>query len=261
MIIPWWMIALGGLLGSSHCIGMCGGFAVMIGLHRGTWRENLQAQLIYSVGRIASYTALGGIAGFAGRTLMQKLPGMANVPAALSLLAGLFLVWEGLQATGIVRRKSTALGPACLFGPLFSSLLKYPALRSTFSAGIFTGLLPCGLVYAFVSLAATTGDLGHGALTMLAFGTGTVPLMVLTGTGAMMLGVTARQRLWKAAAWSVVVTGVLTVGRGVSFLHAASLPVAERCPLCRAKEETIVPDWLQPVVPAQNSERTITPRP
>uniref|UniRef100_A0A7C2K149 Sulfite exporter TauE/SafE family protein n=1 Tax=Schlesneria paludicola TaxID=360056 RepID=A0A7C2K149_9PLAN len=234
MTLPWWLITLGGLLGSSHCVGMCGGFAVMLGLHRKTLGENLRAQLVFSLGRLASYAALGGAAGFAGRTLVQRMPALVNVPAVLSLAAGLFLLWEGLQATGLLRRRPSALGPACLFSPLFATLIKVPALRSTFSAGVFTGLLPCGLVYAFVSLAASSGDLGQGALTMLAFGIGTVPLMVLTGTGAMLLGATARQRLWRVAAWSVVVTGVLTVGRGVTFLQAAERPPAERCPLCRS---------------------------
>jgi sulfite exporter TauE/SafE len=112
-------------------------------------------------------------------------------------------------------------------------MLRNPALRSTFSAGLFTGLLPCGLVYAFVSLAASTGDLLHGAATMLAFGLGTVPLMVLTGTGAMLLGVRVRQRLWQVAAWSVVVTGLLTIGRGVAFLQFEEASPPRPCPFCK----------------------------
>lgn len=231
------LIACGGLLGSSHCVGMCGGFAMMIGLHRTTLRQNLIGQLVFSGGRLVSYATLGGIAGFAGRTLVQKMPVFVNVPAVLSLLAGLFLLWEGCHATGLLgRRINSAAGAGCLFGGLFSTLLKYPALRNAFCAGIFTGLLPCGLVYAFVSLAASSGDLLQGMLTMIVFGLGTVPLMVLTGLGAMLLNVGARQRLWKVAAWSVVLTGALTIGRGVSFLYAADKPAAERCPFCAASE-------------------------
>lgn len=232
----WWLIACGGLLGSSHCVGMCGGFAVLLGLHRGTVWRNLQGQLIFSLGRLTSYGTLGGLAGFAGKTLSERLPAMVNVPATLSLLAGLFLLWEGLKATGWGR--GTAAGPAtagCLLGPLFSTLLRQPALRSAYFAGLFTGLLPCGLVYAFVSLAASSGDLLTGAAMMLVFGLGTVPLMVLTGTGAMLLSVPLRQQMWRVAAWSVVLTGLLTVGRGVSFLRAADVPPAERCPLCTTK--------------------------
>lgn len=227
------LIACGGLLGSSHCVGMCGGFAMMIGLHRATLRQNLVGQLVFSAGRIVSYATLGGFAGFAGRTLVQKVPAFVNVPAVLSLVAGLFLLWEGCHAAGLLgRRSSGSAGSGCLFGGMFSTLLKHPALRNAFCAGIFTGLLPCGLVYAFVSLAASTGDLLQGILAMTAFGFGTVPLMILTGLGAMLLTVTARQRLWRVAAWCVVLTGALTIGRGVSFLAAADKPPAERCPLC-----------------------------
>ncbi len=227
------LIALGGLLGSSHCLGMCGGFALMLGMGRPSLWHNLQGQLVYSAGRIASYATLGGIAGFAGKSLAERVPAIINIPAVLCVVSGLFLVWQGLHAAGWLRRRQSAQPAAgCLFGTLFATLLKYPALRNAFAAGIFTGLLPCGLVYAFVSLAASSGDLLQGMLIMLAFGSGTVPLMVLAGAGGTMLGVTARQRLWKAAAWSVVLTGLLTLGRGVAFLQASTKPPAQRCPFC-----------------------------
>jgi len=233
MTTPWWLILFGGLLGSSHCVGMCGGFAMMLGMHRSSLRENLCGQIVFSLGRLTSYSTLGGIAGFAGKSLANRAPVLVNIPAALCLLAGAFLFWEGLHATGLIRRKAAAdLGAGCLFRPLFSTLLKHPALRNAFSAGVFTGLLPCGLVYAFVSLAASTGDLLGGALTMLAFGAGTVPLMVLTGAGGTLLSVTSRRRLWRAAAWSVMFTGALTVGRGVSFFRTPDAAPSERCPFC-----------------------------
>ena len=244
MTLSWWLIALGGLLGSSHCVGMCGGFAVMLGINRSSLRENLKGQLVFSVGRLASYTTLGGIAGYAGRTLVERVPAIVNVPAALCLLAGLFLVWEGLHATGLLRRRNAAaLGMGCLFGSLFSTLLKHPALRNAFSAGVFTGLLPCGLVYAFVSLAASSGDLLHGALIMLTFGAGTVPLMILTGTGAMLVRASIRKRLWHVAAWSAVFTGLLTVGRGVSYLVSTETPPTERCPFCTKSPPSLSSVW------------------
>lgn len=250
-MVSWWFIACGGLLGSSHCIGMCGGFAVMLGLHRPTWRQNLVGQLIFSLGRLASYGTLGGIAGYAGGTLSSRVPAVIPVPAILSIVAGLFLLWQGAQAVGLFGRKTgAAAGTGCLFGSLYSTLLKHPALRNVFSAGVFTGLLPCGLVYAFVSLAASQGDLLRGALTMIVFGAGTIPLMVLTGMGAMLLNVAMRQRLWRLAACSVMLTGLLTIGRGIGFLQAAERPPAERCPFCSQKSTsaspTEIPSGLTP---------------
>lgn len=232
-MISCWLVMIGGLLGSSHCVGMCGGFAVLVGLHTGTVWGNLRAQLIYSLGRLVSYATLGAVAGFAGRRLTSSLPQMINVPSLLCLAAGLFLFREGLLASGLIRRRiggSSTTG--CLLGPLFSTILKTPGARNTFVAGVVTGLLPCGLVYAFVSLAASSGDLLEGSTLMLAFGAGTVPLMVLTGCGASLLSWTVRQRLWQFAAWSVMLTGVLTFGRGLAYLHAAPERKAVACPLC-----------------------------
>ena len=68
---------------------------------------------------------------------------------------------------------------------------------------------------------------------MLAFGLGTVPLMVVTGCGAALLSWAARQRLWQVAAWSVVMTGLLTIGRGVGFLQLNAEPQAVSCPFCK----------------------------
>lgn len=239
MTTPWWLIMLGGLLGSSHCVGMCGGFTLMLGMNRTSFWSNLHGQISYSCGRIVTYTVLGGIAGFAGRSLSERVSTFVNIPAVLSLISGLFLLWEGLHATGLLRRRANGMsGTACLMGPLFSSLLKYPGLRNAFYAGVFTGLLPCGLVYAFVSLAASTGDLLNGGVVMLSFGAGTVPLMILTGTGAMLLSIPQRQRLWRFAAWSVVATGLLTVTRGVSFLQASETKSPPRCPLCAKSDSS-----------------------
>ena len=230
---PWWLTMLGGFLGSSHCVGMCGGFAAVIGLRTGSLMGNLRAQLVYSSGRLMSYGTLGAIAGFAGKRLIDSVPRFINIPALLCLFAGLFLLHEGLLAAGLIRRRATGASTAgCLLGPLFSTILKAPGARNTFAAGIVTGLLPCGLVYAFVSLAASTGDLIQGLGTMVAFGLGTVPLMVLTGCGAALLSWGARQRLWQLASWSVIATGLLTIGRGIGFLNLHAEPQPVSCPFC-----------------------------
>ena len=230
---PLWMILLGGLLGSSHCVGMCGGFAAIVGLRPGTFASNLRAQLIFSGGRLMSYSTLGAVAGYSGQKIVDSLPKMINVPALLCVIAGIFLLHEGLKATGLIPRRITGTSASgCLLGPLFSTMLKAPGARNTFVAGLLTGLLPCGLVYAFVSLATSSGNMFQGMATMCAFGLGTVPLMVLTGCGSALLSWTARQRLWQLAAWSVVVTGILTLGRGIAFVQWKSEPAPVTCPFC-----------------------------
>lgn len=237
---PWWLVMMGGLLGSTHCIGMCGGFAAIVGMNTGTLAGNLRAQLIYSVGRILTYSAMGACAGFAGHRLTASAPALANVPAVLCLIAGLLLVREGLLAAGWWKSGVTGVSSTgCLLRPLFTAILKTPGLRNAFVAGIVTGFLPCGLVYAFVSLAASSGDLLQGMATMAAFGAGTVPLMVIAGCGASLLSVSARQKVWKAAAWAVVLTGLLTVGRGAAFLQPSSQPPQDKCPFCSNRTSAI----------------------
>jgi sulfite exporter TauE/SafE len=95
-----------------------------------------------------------------------------------------------------------------------------------------TGLLPCGLVYGFVTLAAATGDLLHGALVMGLFGLGTAPLMIATGWGGALLSGMARARLFKAAACCVVLMGAVTLVRGLGHLRAPAESGRPVCPFC-----------------------------
>lgn len=227
------LVLLGGLLGSSHCVGMCGGFALLMGVDQPSQARNLFVQLAYSLGRISTYAFLGAVAGFAGMKLSAHTWAMHNVPAVLCLFAGVYLIVEGLTAAGwSVWRGRRVAHTGCLFGSQFASLLRGGRIQNAFAAGILTGFLPCGLVYAFLSLAASTGSIAWGAAVMGTFGVGTVPLMVLTGIGASLLSLVQRRRMLQVAAWCVVLTGVLTVARGASFIHLGGDGPAAACPLC-----------------------------
>ncbi|MFV0444032.1 MAG: sulfite exporter TauE/SafE family protein [Planctomycetaceae bacterium] len=231
------MIFVAGLLGSSHCVGMCGGFAMLVGLNSPARWRGLERQCVYSVGRIFTYVMLGGVAGLLGHRLTTF--GLTNqilrVAAGLCVIAGLFLVYEGLKSAGFLLGRRTVSGKSC-GGCLSSSVLQHflqgPKLHSAFLGGILTGYLPCGLVYAFLALAAARMNPVEGMAVMGAFGLGTVPLMVLAGVGSTFLTVSGRQRLLRAAAWCVVLTGVLTVVRGASFLQADVDPSRGACPFC-----------------------------
>lgn len=234
------LILLAGLLGSSHCIGMCGGFAMIVGLSTPTRQRVLLRQLVYSAGRIFTYAFLGGIAGFAGHRIVGRTEswGAINVAAVFSVLCGLFLIVQGLAAAGLrLRRRHghTETSGPCLSGMLLGSFLRGSSLHRSFVGGVLTGLLPCGLVYGFLALAAAKADPFRGMAVMSAFGLGTVPLMVLAGLGTKLLGLVARQRLLRVAAGCVVLTGVLTVIRGAGYLRQnADEPVT--CPFCSSKD-------------------------
>ena len=244
----WFLIVLGGFLGSSHCLGMCGGFAAIIGMRTSTFWGNFKSQMVYSFGRITSYASLGGLAGFTGRSLSRTFPQTMNIPAILSVLAGLFLVYEGLNATGIWRGRIKGPSTAgCMMAPIFSTFLRQPGTANTYLAGLVTGLLPCGLVYAFISLAGSSADLLQGMWIMAAFGSGTIPLMVATGCGFSLLSWKSRQRLWKVAAWSVLLTGLLTLYRGIGFFQTAPSTDSPSCPFC-AEGKT-----QSPVIPIRST--------
>lgn len=235
------LVFMAGLLGSSHCVGMCGGFALSIGAVGGRWSSILVRQVVYSAGRLMTYGFCGALAGAFGRRVSQVPSNWFNLQAFVAIVAGLLLIWQGLQSSGILRfpQKSPAhAGGSCPAGTLFKTFLTAPHLTGVFIAGLTTGFLPCGLVYAHLALAGASGGMGSGLMTMVAFGAGTVPLMVMTGLGGRMLSFSSRRRLLKCAAWCVIVTGVISTTRGaLAAASAFQSGTAEQttCPFCLPK--------------------------
>jgi len=228
------LIFAGGLLGSSHCVGMCGGFVLALGGTGQRWTANLRRQIAYGLGRVFTYIAFGVVAGYGGWRLTTQAPSLVNVQALLSIAAGLLLLVQGLSAAGLLRLGSRpANGGACLGSGLFGSLLRATRLRSVFLGGVVNGLLPCSLVYAYMALAASTGDLWHGGMTMALFGLGTLPLLVLLGScGGSLLSLASRRLMLRGAAWCVVLTGVITILRGLGYGPFLGGTPMEECPLC-----------------------------
>lgn len=234
--VPEWpMLVVSGMLGAAHCLGMCGPFALVIGATATNWPTNLKRQLSYSAGRVFTYAVLGAMAGFVASRLAGSLPVWTNLPAMLSIAAGLLLIWQGLLATGLVRSQGVGGGVTCPGAAAFRGLLTAKGLIDMFVAGLFTGLLPCGLLYGMLAYAASRHDVVAGMVTMAAFGSGTMPAMVAAGLGGSGLTVVGRRRMYAVAAWCLVATGVISIIRGASFI---TLPGAESagCPFCDAAE-------------------------
>lgn len=227
------LVFMAGLLGSSHCVGMCGGFAMMVGMGARSAPTMALAQTLFTLGRIFTYTMLGFVAGSIGLRLTNWTAWGINFLAVLAVVAGVILVLQGLATLGLTlwpRRFQPQA--ACLVASGFRSLLQGQGMTARFLAGVLTGLLPCGLVYGFVSLAAATGDPLHGGLLMTMFGLGTAPLMIGVGWGASLIGLAARQRILKVAACCVLLTGCLTVIRGGGSLRANTPAAPPVCPFC-----------------------------
>lgn len=238
-MIEWPLLVVAGLLGSAHCLGMCGPFALAIGTAAPAWRANLWRQCCYSAGRIFTYAVLGGGVAFCGLRLAVALAAWVNVPAVLAIAAGVLLIVQGLLAAGVLPKRAVAAAAACPGATGFRALLTARGSTEVFLAGLFTGLLPCGLLYGMLALAASTHDVFHGLATMAAFGLGTVPAMAAAGLGGGLLGIAARRRLHALAAWCLVLTGAVSIARGAGFLAWPGSPPAG-CLICTP--ETVSPD-------------------
>lgn len=208
-------VAAGGFLSSAHCIGMCGGFAGAIGAARVGFWPIFARQLVYNFGRIFTYTFLGSLAGSAGLYLSQVTILGVSPQQLMALIAGGLMIAIGLTTLGVIRLpRNWAGATGGLMAPFFSYFLNARGWWGYFAAGLANGFLPCGLVYAFLAMAAASGDSLRGAVVMTAFGLGTVPAMLFVGCGARFLSNVTRQRIFRFAAAFVLLLGGLTIYRG-----------------------------------------------
>lgn len=180
-----------GLLGSTHCVGMCGGIvgALNVGLpHSG--RPPLSRglhHLTYNAGRIVSYAAAGALAGLAGALMASNISLDTAVPVG-RLIAGLFMIALGLYVAGwwhavaAMERAGAHLWKR--IEPLGGRFLPATTPARTFGLGLVWGWLPCGLVYSALVLAMVSASPGKGAMIMLGFGLGTLPMLLVIGGAA-----------------------------------------------------------------------------
>ena len=170
-----------GLLGGTHCVGMCGGIvsAMSMGGQAG-WGLHLA----YNAGRILSYAVAGAVAGALGAASLG-LEGQVPVRMVLYFIANLMLVALGLYLIGLsgalafTERAGQALWRRVQ--PLTRRFLPVRGVAQAFPLGVLWGWLPCGLVYSALASALTAGSAGRGAAMMLAFGLGTLPNLLLAG--------------------------------------------------------------------------------
>ena len=213
---------LAGLLGSAHCLGMCGGISGLFALHssaRGL-RRQLPMALAYNAGRLASYTLLGSAAAVLGGRVAGLTPAAAGpvrlVAGAVIILIGLQIAFD-LRVLGILERMGGVVWSR--ISPLAGRLLPVNSLPRALGLGLLWGLLPCGLVYSVLLVAASSARAMDGALVMLAFGIGTTPAMLLTGLGAARLSQLMQDRRTRlGAGLLIILLGILTLAMPITAL-------------------------------------------
>lgn len=170
-----------GLLGGTHCVGMCGGIVGALSMGApGRWSMHLA----YNVGRILSYGLAGAIAGAVGAASLG-LDSQVPMRLALYLVANLMLIALGLYLLGVTQALAFTERVGQLLWqrlqPLTRRFLPARTVAQAFPLGMLWGWLPCGLVYSALATALSSGSAVRGGLCMLAFGLGTLPNLLLAG--------------------------------------------------------------------------------
>jgi sulfite exporter TauE/SafE len=181
-----------GILGTGHCIGMCGPLVFAFPGQTGLWSSHIN----YHLGRIAAYALAGTVVGAIGAGLVQMADSAATAPWAsitriqvmFALVAAALLLVLGLIRLGWMPEPGflTPSLPDKIPGrrKLLQSALDRRSASAMLGLGFFLGFLPCGLTYAALARALAAGGPVQGALYLLAFGIGTLPGLLIVGRGA-----------------------------------------------------------------------------
>ncbi len=210
-----WTAFTMGLVGSLHCVGMCGPIALALPYQNGSrWRAASNV-LLYNLGRVFTYALLGTVIGLLGKGLF-----LAGVQAYFSIGLGVLLLIAALFSINLERH--------LLMIPLLqklnnwvkiqlSTLLRKNNRGTLFLIGMLNGLLPCGLVYMAIVGAVTMPSILDGAFYMALFGLGTIPLMLSTAIAGQFVSLQWRSRARRLIPVFLAAFALFFIWRGMQF--------------------------------------------
>lgn len=208
-----------GFLTSFHCVGMCGGFVVSYTTaHAKPKRHSFGLHTWYAAGKLVSYGAMGAAFGLLGQSIAIS----HGVRVAITVAAGLLLVTYGLTSLNVLpfHRYMGAHAPVRVLN-FFSNLKS--RYRHPLLLGLLSGLmLMCGPLQAMYVAAAGTGSVVQGAVLLLAFAAGTLPLLVGVGVATGFLSYRFTLRAVRVAAVIVILMGALMINRGVAMSRSGA---------------------------------------
>ncbi len=240
------------IVGSLHCVGMCGPFvAFYAGADSSGGLRRLVSHGVYSGGRLLSYLALGVAAGAVGAAL-DLAGSLAGFHRIAAVVAGVAMVSWGVLALlhlrGVRLFRHTGDGPfARLVRRGFSVVGGKPPMVRAAAVGLLSGLLPCGWLWAFLVTAAGTGSALGGAAVMCAFWIGTVPALVAVGLGAQLISAPLRRYIPTVTALLLIAIGTFAiVSRPTSAIAAVTkhqhgqqhIPEPGNTPCCQQLENS-----------------------
>ncbi len=223
-----------GLLGSFHCIGMCGPIAFVLPVDRTNKFKQGYQTLLYHFGRLLAYATIGLLFGLLGKGLY-----LAGFQQRLSIILGILMIIIVLIPLRVFNKYNFSKPLYGLVGKVKSKLglyLKKKSSKAIFTIGFFNGFLPCGMVYMALVGAMAMTEFYLGALYMFLFGLGTIPMMTVAVYSKNIFSFNFRNKIQKAIPVFVVVIGLLFILRGMGLgipyvspkdvkLHVQNTPV------------------------------------
>lgn len=206
-----------GLLGALHCVGMCGGLITACSMKFGS---GPYFSVSYNSGRLLSYSILGLLMGLLGKALIAA--GLfGKFQGIMPVIAGILMILIGLDLLGYIperlKKVTSGLFPRALSDILLGSQLK-KRQPAPFILGMLNGLIPCGLLYAVGVKAAATADPIQGMLTLIVFGVGTLPALLLVGSFSMFAKRMTSIFFLNTSYFFIIVLGVRSVSMGLKYL-------------------------------------------
>ena len=215
-----------GLIGSFHCIGMCGPIVVALPLKKHNLLSKITGAILYNSGRVLTYSFIGILFGLLGRGIS-----LAGFQQWTSILLGIAMIISVLFP--FFFREKIIIGnlfsgfASRLIGRL-KKLFTDRSYSSLLMIGILNGLLPCGLVYVAIAGAISSGTVITGALFMMLFGIGTIPLLLIATLASDAIGQRIRSKMQRVVPYFVFMLGVLFILRGMSLGIPYVSPTGEK---------------------------------
>ncbi len=215
-MIEIWLAFCAGLVGSVHCIGMCGGIVAALAMTGpdGVVRSRIFTQALYNLGRIATYTLLGVAAGLIGSSL--DLLALKSVALWFLCAANIFVIGVGLASALRVpwfNLSSLEMAPGRFLARPFKAFASGTSRFSAFPLGLCLGFLPCGLVYGPLMVAAGSGNPLRGGAIMAALGLGTMPALLMFGSASAAISGVVRDRLFRLLGLLIALMGSVGLWR------------------------------------------------
>jgi sulfite exporter TauE/SafE len=201
-----------GLLGSIHCLGMCGPLALALPVRKGGHWQALSGRLLYNAGRILTYSLMGWVMGSLGWG-MAFSTSQQHLSIAMAALL-LVLWWMPTRITSRLSPLSALARFTARIRGRFSYLLQLRSYQALFLLGLLNGLLPCGLVYVALAGAVATGSGPPGMASMALFGLGTLPMMWVVSLASQWISAARRAWLTRFTPTFTLLVAFLLIIRG-----------------------------------------------